>query len=178
MKRQIKFRKNLVFKRIIFLIILVITFYIIFSFSSQDGETSSSISQKVTEFIVEIISKFKTIDPELKLQYIEKLHPIIRKLAHFSVYAVVGFSMMGFMCTYDIRNIFKVLISFGVGLIYAVSDEIHQYFIPGRGPSIIDVGIDVLGVVTGIFLLVILVSIFEKVFDLRKYYPKEINGGK
>ena len=174
MKKQIKFKKNLIFKRMLFLMMLVIAFYIIFNFSAQDGQSSGLISRNLTEFIVEIISKLKTIDFELKLQYIEKLHPIIRKLAHFSIYTFVGFSIMGFMCTFDVRNIFKVIISFDVGVTYAISDEVHQYFIPGRGPSIIDVGIDSLGVLTGIFLLVILILFTENICNyLRDRNMKE-----
>lgn len=168
MNKQIKFKKNLIFKRVLFLIMLVVAFYVIFNFSSQDGEVSGSLSRKVTEFIVEMLSKIKTMNLELKLHYIEKLHPIIRKLAHFSVYTVVGFSIMGFMCTFDIRNIFKVIISFCVGVTYAISDEIHQYFIPDRGPSIIDVGIDSLGVITGIFILVILIIFVEAIVNWLK----------
>lgn len=163
MNKKIKFKKNLIFKRVLFLMMLVIAFYIIFNFSAQDGEISGSLSRKVTEFIVEVIAKIKIIDFEFKLQYIEILHPIIRKLAHFSIYAFVGFSIMGFMCTFDSKNIFKVLISLCVGVTYAISDEIHQYFIPGRGPSIIDVGIDSLGVLTGIFLLIILIIFIETI---------------
>ena len=168
MNRKIKFKKNLILKRVLFLIMLVIAFYIIFNFSAQDGETSGSLSRKVTEFIVEIITKIKTIDFELKSQYIEILHPIIRKLAHFSIYTFVGFSIMGFMCTFDIEDIFKVIISFCIGVTYAISDEVHQYFIPGRGPSITDVGIDSLGVIMGIFLLVILIIIINKICNYSK----------
>lgn len=168
MSKQIKFKKNLILKRIIFILVLIATFFIIFNFSEQNGEESGNISRKVTEFIVEIVSKTKTMDFKLKLHYIEKLHPIIRKLAHFSIYAVVGFSVMGFMCTFNIRNMLKVIISFGVGVTYAISDEIHQYFIPDRGPSIIDVGIDSMGVLTGIFLLVILIIFFEAIVNWLK----------
>lgn len=161
--KEIKFRKNLIFKRILFLLILIITFFIIFNFSAQDGEESGSISRKVTEFIVDLISKIKTMDLNLKINYIEKLHPIIRKLAHFSIYTVVGFATMGFMCTFDIRDIFKFITSFGVGVTYAITDEIHQSFIPGRGPSIMDVGIDSLGVLAGILALIILIVLVEMI---------------
>ena len=168
MSKSIKFKKNLIFKRVLFLMLLAIAFYIIFNFSAQDGEVSGSISQKVTEFIVKIVSKVKTMDIATQMRWIEKLHPIIRKLAHFGVYTVVGFSVMGFMCTFDMRNIFKLLISFGVGVIYAVSDEVHQYFIPGRNASIIDVGIDSLGVLTGIFILITLIVFVEAIVDWLK----------
>lgn len=168
MQKQIKFKKNLIFKRVLFLIMLLIAFYVIFNFSAQNGEDSGSLSEKVTRFIVEIVSKIKTMDISRKVYYIQKLHPIVRKLAHFSIYTVVGFSIMGFMCTFDIRNIFKVIISLGVGVTYAISDEVHQYFIPGRGPSIIDVGIDSLGVITGIFILVTLIVFTEAIVNWLK----------
>lgn len=168
MNKSIKFKKNLIFKRVLFLILLAIAFYIIFNFSAQDGEKSGSISEKITEVIVKVISKVKNMDINQQLRLIEKLHPIIRKLAHFGVYTVVGFSVMGFMCTFDMKNIFKLLISFSVGVTYAISDEIHQHFIPGRNASIIDVGIDSLGVLTGIFILIILIVFVEAIVDWLK----------
>ena len=168
MQNQIKFKKNLIFKRILFLIMLAVTFYIIFNFSAQDGDTSGSLSLKVTEVIVKVLSKIKDMDDVLKLHYIEKLHPIIRKLAHFSIYTVVGFSIMGFMCTFDKRNIFKVVTSFCIGATYAVSDEIHQYFTPGRSARVLDVCIDSLGVLAGIFILVVLIVFVEAIINWLK----------
>lgn len=168
MQKTIIFKKNLIFKRIIFLIMLVVAFYAIFNFSSQNAEISGSLSEQVTEFIVNILSKLKTMDVSSKLYYVERLHPIIRKLAHFGVYTVVGFSIMGFMCTFNIRNIFKVLISFGVGATYAITDEIHQYFIPGRCASIRDICIDSVGVLTGIFILIILIIFVESIVNWLK----------
>lgn len=168
MQKQIKFKKNLIFKRILFLILLAIAFYIIFNFSAQNGELSGSLSLKVTELIVKVISKVKNMDIATRLHWIEKLHPIIRKLAHFSVYTVVGFSIMGFMCTFDMRNIFKVVASFCIGATYAVSDEIHQYFTPGRSARVLDVCIDSLGVLAGIFILVVLIVFVEAIINWLK----------
>lgn len=39
------------------------------------------------------------------------------------------------------------LVSFVFAMLYAVSDEYHQAFVPGRGPSLIDVCIDTLGII-------------------------------
>ena len=168
MKRQIKFKKNLIFKRVLFLIMLAIAFYAIFNFSAQDGELSGSVSRKVTTFIVEMLSKVKNMDVNLKLHYITKLEPIVRKLAHFSIYTVVGFSVMGFMCTFDIRNIIKFITSIGIGVTYAISDEIHQSFTPGRSPRVLDVCIDSAGVLTGIFMLIILIILVESIVNWLK----------
>ena len=168
MKKPIKFKKNLILKRIIFFLMLIATFYIIFNFSAQDGVESGNLSRKVTEVIVNLLSKLKNMDMALKLHYIEKLHPIVRKLAHFSIYTVVGFSIMGFMCTFNIRNIFKLITSICIGVTYAVTDEIHQSFTPGRGASMIDVGIDSAGVLTGIFILIILIILTESIVNWLK----------
>ena len=168
MEETIKFKKNLIFKRILFIIILLTAFWAIFNFSEQNGYDSGSLSLKFTSKIVNIISRFKTLSVAQKLHYIQRLHPIIRKLAHFSIYMVVGFSMMGFMCTFDIRNIIKVIISFFIGVLYAIGDEIHQYFVPGRSASVTDVGIDSLGVFTGIFILVVIIVFIESIVEWLK----------
>ena len=47
----------------------------------------------------------------------------------------------------------RIAISAIIGLLYAISDEIHQAFIPGRGPQIGDVGIDFAGVIIGILIM-------------------------
>ena len=168
MDKSIKFKKNLIIKRIIFLLMLLVTFFLIFNFSSQDAEVSGSVSRKVTAFIVEMLSKVKNMDTNLKIYYIMKLNPIIRKLAHFSIYTLVGFSIMGFMCTFNIKNIFKLIISMCVGVTYAVTDEIHQSFIPGRMPQLFDVGIDSIGVLTGILIMIFLIILFESLINWLK----------
>lgn len=161
MSKPIKIKKNLIVKRILFIIMLLGTLYLIFCFSSQDGEQSGNLSLKVTNFIVNLFSKVKNMDTSLRMHYVERLHPIIRKLAHFSIYCLVGFSVMGFWCTFDIRNKYKLLWSILIGVVYAASDEFHQSFIPGRGPSIRDVCIDSAGVLTGIFVMIFLILLFE-----------------
>ena len=49
-----------------------------------------------------------------------------------------------------------------VGVLYAISDEIHQLFVPGRTGCILDVGIDTLGIITGIIIFMIFIKILKK----------------
>lgn len=168
MQKTIKFKKNLILKRIIFLAILLATFYIVFNFSAQNGEESGNLSEKVTTFIVNVLSKVKNMDTNTKLHYIAKLHPIVRKLAHFSLYTIIGFSLMGFFSTFNIRNKYKVLWSGLIGISYAGLDEFHQSFTPGRGPSIKDVAIDSAGVLTGILILIMLIILVESIVNWMK----------
>ena len=137
----------------ILLIMLMGTFGIIFGFSNQNGETSGGLSRKVTEFIVEINPFNKNITEEQKELQIENLHPKIRKLAHFSIYTLVGILLMSLCMTYELKNIKRFFISLIFGIIYATTDEIHQLFIQGRSGNFIDVLIDTSGVLFGIILI-------------------------
>jgi len=55
--------------------------------------------------------------------------------------------------------------SLGLAYLYALSDEFHQWFIPGREGKFVDTLIDLLGIVIGIFIL----EKFVKISFLKKY---------
>ena len=139
--------------RIISMIILLTTFFVIFGFSNQDGQTSGGTSRKVARKIVEIFPDTNNKSEQEKEIIVENMQPVIRKLAHFSIYTLVGISMMTFMETYSISTRKKVIISLIVGALYATSDEIHQLFIPGRTAAVTDVLIDTFGVAVGTLIV-------------------------
>lgn len=165
MEQQIKFRKNLHLKRAIFSIMIVATFFIIFNFSSQDGKKSTGVSYNVTTTIVKTVVKDKNVVEKL----VKEIEPVMRKIAHFTIYMVVGFALMGLFCTFNLSNMSKIAYSLLIGIVYASSDEIHQIFTPDRGPSVLDVGIDTMGVVTGILIMIMFAMITQKCtsFDLK-----------
>lgn len=72
---------------------------------------------------------------------------ILRKSAHITEYFILTFllyrALGGYFCLSS-GNL--ILWSFMLALLYAVSDEAHQAFVPGRGPTIIDIFIDTTGV--------------------------------
>ena len=142
------------------LIVLLITqMWVIFGFSGQNGDESGSISRKITEAVTKNISSVQNLEKEEKEKVLKKIEHIIRKLAHFSLYAVIGFLLMSLMSTYKLKQKNRILVSCSIGLLYAISDEIHQAFIPGRGPQIADVGIDFSGVVVGILISTLIIKI-------------------
>jgi VanZ family protein len=159
--------------RIITMFFLVLTFISIFNFSNQDGQTSGGLSRKVARKIVDVFPYTKNLKEETKNKIVEKTQPIIRKGAHLSIYTLVGIFIMSYISTYKIHLKYKFLISILVGLIYASSDEIHQSFIPGRTASIIDVGIDTSGVLLGIILVLIIISVYKAL--TKKSYKNKIN---
>jgi len=68
---------------------------------------------------------------------------------HFSIFFLLGFF---FLISIKRKNI---LIGILILFIYAISDEIHQLFVPGRSFSIIDIFTDFLGItISGIILII------------------------
>lgn len=149
--------------RIVLLILLFGTFYIIFGFSSQDGEESGGISSRVTEFILEKSNTYKNIEENRQDEIFERTEKIIRKIAHLSIYALVGSLLMGLVSTFKLKEKTRILISLILGVLYAASDEIHQLFSPGRSAQITDVYIDTLGILVGIFVILLFIKVFEKI---------------
>jgi VanZ family protein len=78
---------------------------------------------------------------------------ILRKLAHAGEFAVLGALL--------VRATDRAGLAFGVGAVYAVSDELHQMFVPGRMGSPLDVAIDVVGVACGVLL-------WQRAADMRR----------
>lgn len=157
--------------RIILIMLLFSTFYIIFGFSSQNGEQSGSISKKITEAILEKSNKYNNLGEEEKEIILHKVEFVIRKMAHFSIYTVVGLLLMALLSTYNIKNKWGFVVTIIIGVLYAMSDEFHQSFSPGRTPKITDVCIDTLGVILGAVLVILIKIIYKK---MKTKYCKNV----
>ena len=155
-----KMKKNIL--RIILILLLLGIFYIIFGFSSQDGEKSGSLSRRITEKIATLIPQIQKENEIEKENIINTMESIIRKMAHFSIYTAVGLLLMALVSTYNIKEKNRLIITLTTGIIYASSDEIHQSFVPGRSPMITDVVIDTMGVILGILLIILGKKIIKK----------------
>lgn len=153
-------KKNIL--RIILILLLLGTFYIIFGFSSQDGEKSGSISRRITEKIATFIPQIQKENEIEKENIMNTMERIIRKMAHFSIYTAVGLLLMALVSTYNIKEKNRLIITLTTGIIYASSDEIHQSFVPGRSPMITDIVIDTMGVILGILLIILGKKIIKK----------------
>ena len=91
-------------------------------------------------------------------------HHLLRKLAHFSEFACLGILLS--WLTRMLRQVKWELYVFPLcaGALVAAVDETIQIFVPERGPHIFDVGIDTLGVATGIVLISLYVCIKNKLW--------------
>lgn len=146
---------------IFFQILALLTMAAIFYFSSQSGGESSGLSLKVTRFFSRILFfNFKTMTSEQQNIIVSGLHPFIRKLAHFSVYAVLGMCVYSFIVASGFKFSAKGLIAWICCILYAIGDEIHQNFVPARAMQFTDVLIDSAGALLGIFVASVLVVLF------------------
>lgn len=121
-------------------VLVAIWMIIIFIMSSFNSVESSNQSN----FIVDIIANI------FKIENIELLSFIIRKIAHYTEYLILGLLVINMFTKNNINNLYLISIIFCI--IYAISDEIHQFLIPGRACQIKDILIDSIGSITGIYL--------------------------
>ena len=139
-------------KKIILTSLLIIWMIVIFMFSNQNATKSESTSDKVASTIidtVEVVTK-EEITEDKKEILIEDTKFVVRKTAHFTLYFILGLLAYLTLKSYSIKKIviFSILFCF----LYACSDEIHQMFLDGRTGKILDVFIDTIGSVVGIYL--------------------------
>jgi VanZ family protein len=67
---------------------------------------------------------------------------VLRKLAHAAEFGLLGALLA--------RALGRPWTAFALGAAYAVSDEVHQHFVPGRVGAPLDVAIDAVGVALGV----------------------------
>ena len=147
---------------LMFLLMWVLTVAVtIFLFSSQTGEESGDVSRGLMEKILSIF--------RLKKENGEKLHHMIRKAAHMMEYALLGVSVCVLLLYLAGMGYPKRASHFGMAVsawffsvLFAVTDEIHQYFVPGRGPAVKDVLIDAVGAAVGIVTVLAVRHLVER----------------
>ncbi len=138
-------------KKIILWFAVIFWMAVIFSFSAQPAvesdELSMGIAQKIFEFIngLKDIPVFAWIGTDRIVSAIGIANHYVRKTAHFMIYAILAVLVYNLMASYGIKRSKVVLFAALVCLVYAISDEIHQIYVPGRAGQIKDVLIDFSG---------------------------------
>ena len=136
-------------KKYLKLLALFIWMGVIFFMSAQNAPESEETSNFVTEIIYWIYAFFVK-DPMSGLTFIERYAGIIRKLAHFSEFMILGILSVMNAEEFGLKNYEMCGAVFAI--LYAISDEIHQLFVENRYCSFIDVLIDSSGILCGVLL--------------------------
>ncbi len=149
--------------RLIFIFLSIACMVIIFMFSMEDSEESSDTSGTVTEIAVEIcVPDYEELSRSRQDEIMEIAEHIVRKTAHFTIYAALGFCIS---CAVGKRRIFSAgtYLSAAVCFIYACTDEFHQYLVPGRSCKFTDVLIDTSGSLCGIIFSMLCIYVIMRI---------------
>ena len=129
--------------------LLIVNLAFIWGNSLLPGEVSGAFSDWVKELLAHLFTS-------------EDLSSsgggVLRKLAHFSEFALLGALLTWLFAMLQKKKYLPAV----CGFLAACADETIQRFVPDRGPSVVDVGIDTCGVLTGMFLLLAAHSILTK----------------
>lgn len=134
----------------------------IFLFSAQPAIESAKTSNSFTDFVIRLFYPgFPNMTASQKRQLYTELAYLVRKMAHFSEFALLGAALR--LLFHALRIKWPLFWAWLAGTLYAVSDEVHQMFVDSRGPAVTDVLIDSAGVLTLACLMSLLLMIRKRI---------------
>ncbi len=106
---------------------------VIFTFTQLPYFTGQNTSEAIHKIVG---TEHKTIDtPSIDNAQIDWLNLIVRKATHIMAFGILAFLLFKSLETYR----FAYILSWILTVLYAMSDEYHQSFMPGRVSSLKDV---------------------------------------
>ncbi len=156
--------KKLRFINFLLLFVWIAMMGIMIWFSDQSADVSTEQSLYIGKFVCSIVIKdYSSASSDVRLEYARTLDHFIRKSAHFCEYAALGAltfnTVFVLLCHFGTRlnrsfkKIYYLIFPVLWCLLFAISDEIHQYFVEGRYCSALDVLLDTAGAACGVILV-------------------------
>lgn len=155
------------------LALVLLIMALIFYFSSQTGEQSGGSSGRVDSlFLSWLYPDYAALSPQRQSALYFRVDLIIRKSAHLLEFAALGFALRLHLQALSRRRAIRrpFLLAWGIASLYAVTDELHQYFSADRAPRLSDVGIDSLGALLGVLFFLLCAALLRH-GKLRKPDP-------
>lgn len=122
---------------------------VIFYLSGQVATESKHLSSGITEWLIRMLDKILWFSID-----VESFHHMVRKNAHFTLYLILAIAVVNAVRRSDVYGFKGYIIALCICIFYAISDEYHQLFIPGRSGELRDVFIDGAGSILGISLFI------------------------
>jgi VanZ family protein len=95
------------------------------------------------------------IFPDLSPRQLRDVHFAVRKLAHLTEYGVLAaLSLRALRLTLDVSLLRVAGLALCIVLTVAGVDELRQSFLPSRGGSVVDIGINLVGGSLGVLLVI------------------------
>ena len=140
-------------KRFIKAFLLFVLCAVIFYFSSREGNYSQNTSDSLLAVFYPLYKLFGSLDVN---DFVLKYGGFIRKCAHFAEFFLLG--LLAYLNAEEFLKDRALPVSLVFSLLYAVSDEVHQLFVPGRSGQLLDVVLDF----SAAFLAIILMHYLKR----------------
>lgn len=127
----------------------------IFEMSAKPADESEALSRRIDGWICDtFIEDYQDFPADEQQRILSALDLRVRKTAHYIEYMVLGLLLYltaeFFLEQMSVRAAVVIL----AGLLQALLDEYHQYFVSGRNPQFADVILDTFGICTGVLIIV------------------------
>jgi VanZ family protein len=130
-----------------FFLVLSIIYAIFIFYLSSLSDISIYIGSNDKQYILKILSYFEGFGSDIITKISVFAYSNYDKLMHFMLYT--GFGIVLYLTMYfsgnPILRRFAVLLVLLIGVLFAISDEIHQSYVPGRSASRADLLADIAG---------------------------------
>ena len=150
-------------KRIILWLLIITCMWSIFFLSSQEATESDKVSEGFIVCLIKFFDFKKTLSDGEVLEIADVFNSAVRACAHFTIFAILGFLISLLLNDYGFSNIKTIVYSFVLTVFYALSDELHQSFVPGRSAQLVDLITDSCGAISGILSSVFILFIINKI---------------
>lgn len=154
-------------QKIIGMALLLFWMIVIFYYSAQPAAESSELSEGVVAGLQKMGKDIFILE---RLLSWEELETFVRKTAHVMEYAILGglvfFNIKNWLI--NKKNTFYLFLGTTICALYAASDELHQYFVPGRSCQLSDVLLDTIGAFGGSCIILVIIVSFQNHQKVKK----------
>jgi len=162
---------------IILVVLTIADMALIFYFSSRTSEQSVEDSLSIAGAIMSSMNdgeEVPTVQPGPR-KYNRKLDIIDTRLRHFShmaEYIPMGLCI-ALLCMGNLKVRLKktlsVLIALAISVLYAISDEVHQLYVPGRSFELVDIWRDFAGACIGVAIAMLIWFAVKKILIQKQH---------
>lgn len=146
---------------------VIVWMAVIFSMSAQTVEQSRDTSTEVTKEVApSVVPDYVELTESEKKDAVAELDIVVRKLAHFSEFALLGALLCIALTETRAQGsgvAVAALLASLIASLYAAGDELHQLFVPGRIALFKDYLIDTAGGFFGAALALVAIRILRRI---------------
>ena len=139
--------------KIVYIVLVLGMMGLIFAFSAQPSEDSYQLSSYFVAIYAKIVENLPFLPHSIQATLITKAGYYVRKLAHFIIYAGLGAITLVALGQTKLKKNAGLSVTLGICMLYAITDEWHQYYVAGRSARFVDVLIDTFGALIGCLLV-------------------------